>query len=377
MRMRICLEATSLLGSRSGVGHTTALLARALVERDGGVEVVLFPLSGRGGASLPRVTPRHPRIRALAARIPASVMLPIWRHISWPPAELFAGPMDVFHGTNYVLPPLRSAAGVVTIHDLSFVRMPETCSEPVRRYADIVPSAVRRATRIVVPSEFVADELAEWIPEVADRIRVVSWGVRKVFLSPTHGDPGHPRLIEPPYAMYLGNLEPRKNLEALQQAFAEIRADRPEIRLLLVGRPAWGWERIAGRFARQLASGEVVQAGYLPDHQVADLIRSSRVFVYPSRYEGFGLPPLEAMACGAPVIATNAGALPETLGGHARLVRPNSVPDLAKALAEAFDRDPEPGAVESARRWARQFTWERTASQTLDVYREAVSARRR
>jgi glycosyltransferase involved in cell wall biosynthesis len=375
--MRICLEATSMLGSKSGVGHTTALLARALVEEDPDAEVVLLPISGRGGGNLPRVTPRHSRIRSLATRIPASVIVPIWKHIGWPAAELFSGPIDVFHGTNYLLPPLRSAAGVLTVHDLSFVRMPETCSEPVRRYRYTVPSAARRATRIVVPSRFVAGELAEWLPDVAEKIRVVQWGVRAAFLSSPPDDAWPGALIDPPYAMYLGNLELRKNLDVLEQAFSLVRADRPDVRLLLVGRPSWGWDRIAPSFAGHLTRGEVVQAGYLPDPQVAALIRAARVFVYASRYEGFGLPPLEAMARGTPVIAADAGAVPETLGGHARLVPPGSVSDLAEALAEAFDRDPEPEAVEAARQWAKRFTWERTASRTLEVYREAVAEKRR
>ncbi len=373
--MHVCLEATSLIGARSGVGHTTAALARALVDVDPDVEVTLFPISARGGGRLRRSAPTHPRIRTLGARIPARLASWMWARAEWPPVELFSGSADVFHGPNFLLPPTLKAAGVVTVHDLAFDRMPEAVSDHVRTYATTVPVACRRANRIIVPSSFVAGELAAWLPDEADRIRVVHPGVREAFTAaggPLTGPRAEALGVREPYVAFVGNLETRKNLDALLEAFDAARSKVPDARLVLVGGPGVGWEEIRRRHEALLASDAVVVTGYLPDTEVAAVVRGARAFVYPSRYEGFGMPPLEALACGTPVIAAETTSLPEALGGHATFVSPDDTPALAEAVLDALRGDPDPGLLDAGRAWASAFTWERTATAALDVYREAV-----
>lgn len=375
-----------MVGRRSGVGHTTASIVEALVRADEGVEIVLLPVTVRGAGRLrhelspaasswePQVSP-HERVRLARTRLPARAMSWFWSRATWPPAELFCGSVDVFWAPNFLLPPLVKAAGVMTIHDLAFVRMPEMCSEHVRTYADTVPRMVTRANRIIVPSNVVAEELRAWLPEESDRIRVVPWAVRRVFREPGGGlmEPRRRALgIREDYALFLGNLEARKNVDGLLQAFEFVRSVQPQAQLVLVGSPGFGWDGISARREALLNSDDVRVVGYLPDPEVAALVRGARVFVYPSRYEGFGIPPLEAMAAGTPVIAAKAGALPETLGDHARWVHPDDVDGLAAAMSDYFDGAPDRTTIEAARSWANSFTWGRAASAHIGVFEEAV-----
>jgi glycosyltransferase involved in cell wall biosynthesis len=376
MGLRVGVEATSMVGPRSGVGHTTASLVDALVGADEGIDVTLLPVTARGAGALRREHRASARVRVARTRLPARAMSWVWSHATWPPAELFCGPLDVFWGPNYLLPPLVKAAGVMTIHDLAFVRMPEACSEHVRTYADTVPRMVARANRVIVPSRVIAEEVSSWLPEESERVRVVPWAVRRIFRE--QGGPLVPPRrealgIRDPYALFVGNLEIRKNVELLLQSFELVRSIHPDAQLVLVGAPGFGWEGIRARRERILASDAVRVVGYLPDPEVAALVRGARVFVYPSRYEGFGIPPLEAMAAGAPVVATKAGALPEALGDNVRWVHPDDVDGLAATIGEHFDGAPERATIDAARSWANSFTWGRAAAATIEVFEEAIA----
>jgi glycosyltransferase involved in cell wall biosynthesis len=372
--LRVGVDATSMVGTRSGVGYTTSSLVDALVGVDEGIEVVLLPVTVRGAGKL-RAGIDHPRVRVVNTRLPARAMSGLWTHADWPPAELFCGPLDVFWGPNFVLPPLVKAAGVLSIHDLAFVRMPEACSEHVRTFQHIVPRMASRANRIVVPSRFIAEEVASWLPDEAPRIRVVPPGVRRVFRE--RGGPlTKPRRealgIRDPYAVFVGNLETRKNIDVLLQAFELVRAIEPAAQLVLVGAPSVGWEGISAKHASLLASDAVRAVGYLPDPEVTAIIRGAKVFVYPSRYEGFGIPPLEALAAGTPVVATKIPALGEALGSHARFVHPDDVDGLAATIADHFEGAAVHSDVEAARAWAYEFTWGRSARTMLEVFAEAM-----
>lgn len=375
MPLKIGVEATSLIGPRSGVGYTTSSIVEALVTLDEGVEITLFPISLRRGGRVRHALPSHPRIRVVRARMPGRVAAGVWSRVEWPPAELFCGSLDVFWGPNFVLPPLVKAAGVVTVHDLAFVKVPETCSEAVLRYNQTVPAMVERANRIITPSRFIADELAEWLPDEAARIRVVHPGVRRAFRE--RGGPlTAPRCdalgIRSPYAVFVGNVELRKNVDVLFRAFEQVRSLHPNAQLVVVGAPGVGWDAISTRHGKLLDTDAVRVVGYLPDPEVAAIVRGASVFVYPSRYEGFGIPPLEAMAAGTPVIAAKTSALPEALGEHARWVHPDDVDGIASAIGDHLDGDGDPSTIGAARRHASQFTWARSAATTLEVFGEAM-----
>ncbi len=375
MGLSVGIEATSLIGPRSGVGHTTACMVDALVGADEGIEITLLPVTARGAGSLRSPDAAHPRVRVARTRLPARAMTWVWSRATWPPAELFCGSIDVFWAPNFLLPPLVKAAGVMTIHDLAFVSMPEACSEHVRSYAETVPRMAARANRIIVPSRVVAEEIAGWLPSEADRVRVVPWAVRRVFREKGGGlvRPRREALgVREPFALFVGNLEVRKNIDLLLRSFERVRSIHPDAQLVLVGSPGYGWEGIKTSHDALLQSDAVRVVGYLPDEEVAALVRGARVFVYPSRYEGFGIPPLEAMAAGTPVVAAKTASLPEALGDHARWVHPDDMDGLATAIADHFEGTPDSGTIEAAREWATSFTWGRAATAHIEVFEEAV-----
>jgi glycosyltransferase involved in cell wall biosynthesis len=253
--------------------------------------------------------------------------------------------------------------------------MPEACSELVRQYVSSVPSMAERANRIVVPSRAVAEEFAAWLPDEASRVRVVPLGVRRVFR-----EQGGPLVqsrrealgVRDPYALFVGNLEMRKNVDGLLHAFERVRTIHPDAQLVLVGAAGFGWDGIRARHAQLLATEAVRVVGYLPDGEVAALMRGARVFVYPSHYEGFGIPPLEAMAAGTPVVAAKTAVLRETLGERARWVHPDDPDGLASALGEHFEGRPDDAVIAAARAWASAFTWGRAARAMIEVFTEAI-----
>jgi glycosyltransferase involved in cell wall biosynthesis len=370
----IGIDATSLIGPRSGIGRTAACLIEALVAVDEGLEITLTSV-GLRTAPVRRTAGSHPRVRTVRS-LPRRVSNVIWSTVDWPPAELFAGHLDVFWGPNVMLPPLVKAAGVATIHDLAFIDLPEAIPDEARKDAEKAMKKISRARRITVPSAFVAEAIAQRFPDAASRVRVVRPGVRRVFRErgSVLTEPRRDALgIRDPYAVSVADLGYRENLETLLRSFDLARSVHPEAQLVLIGRPEPSWGPIAARRAKIIDSGSVRLVGSLPEEEVAAIVRGAKVFCYPSRYEGFGIAALEAMVAGTPVIAAKTSALPETLGDHARWVHPDDVEGLAAAISDHFDGEPEPAALESARSYAAGFTWADAALSMLDVFDEAMA----
>jgi glycosyltransferase involved in cell wall biosynthesis len=362
--VKVCLEATSLRGHRSGIGHTTAAIARALVDCDPSLEVVLFAMSSvrddalRAAASAPHTTLRggNPLVRGVSW---------LWWRSELVPAEILSGRCDVFHGPNYLLPPLRRAAGVITVFDVSFDRVPELCHPAVVRLGHTVERTMRRARRVITSSKFSASEIAHFHPDVADRLRVVPVGVRELFFSAT------PPLGDHRYIVFLGNLELRKGIDVLLDAFEIVHRSLPDARLVLVGRPSVGWDDVRTKHAGLFASA-ATHAGPADDATAASIVAGAKALVYPSRYEGFGIPPLEAMACGTRAIVSDAASLPEVCGPHATYVDAGNADALAAAMTTALETDADPAALAAAREHAATFTWRRAAAETIAVYKEAM-----
>jgi glycosyltransferase involved in cell wall biosynthesis len=282
---------------------------------------------------------------------------------------MLCGACDVFHGPNYLLPPLRKAAGVITVFDVAFDRMPQMCSPAVVKLGHAVKRTIRRARRIITASQFSASEIAAFYPDLADRVRVVPVGVRDVFFAPRTSS-----AISEPYVVFLGNLELRKGVDVLLDAFEIVHRALPDARLVLIGNPSVGWTEMASAHAPLLDSA-VMHVGTTDDEQTASLMAGARAMTYPSRYEGFGMPPLEAMACGTRVIVSNAGPLPEVCGPHATYVDAGSAEALAAAMTQALGTDADPDALDAAREHARTFSWHKTGAGTIAVYSEAMDDR--
>jgi glycosyltransferase involved in cell wall biosynthesis len=291
------------------------------------------------------------------------------------PLAIRSARCDLLHVT-YIAPPRPGCPTVVAVHDLSYLAHPEWLSWRVRfTLNQLVPRSVRAAARVIAISDFTKQDLVERYGLPADKIVVVPLAAGTNFTPlPDAAEQPLPAGIREPFILAVGNLEPRKNLATLIEAFAEmVRQHAFAGQLVIAGKAKYRGEEAAGAVARLGLEGRVIFTGFIDDHTLRLLYNRARLFAYPSRYEGFGLPLLEAMACGCPVVASNATAIPQTAGDAAILVDPTSVAALTAAMARVVG-DPELARRMSidGKAQAARFSWTRTAELTLDVYKDAI-----
>ena len=351
--MRLGLDATPLLGQRTGVGTYVAGLLSGLREAAAPPEVVLTAFTWRGTEGLPAGY-------ETGRRFPARVLQEVWSRADAVPVEWLSGRVDVFHATNYVLPPTRRAAGVLSIHDLSYVHHADTVTAATLRYRTLVPRALKRGAHVLALTETVAGEIRDHYGVPADRVGVARPGVDAAWFGPAPRPEGLPE----EYVLFAGNLEPRKNLPVLLDAMARLWPKVPP--LVLVGPPGWG----PALDASGLPPEAVVTMGYLPHDALRGVVAGASVLAFPSRYEGFGLPPVEAFACGTPVVASDLPVLREVLGGHATYAAEGDAEALADALTAALAAPPT--SAEARREHARQYTWRRCAAEAMVAYERAL-----
>jgi len=383
--LRVAVDATPLIGRRTGVGEFCLGALSGLAERRD-VSVSAFAVSWRRRDWLEGVLPAG--VTSAQRAMPARPLHWSWRRLGLPAAEWFLGPRDVVHGTNFVVPPTRRAGRVVTVHDLTAVRFPEMCDGPTLAYPDLIRRAVRTGAFVHTPSAFVAGEVVEAFGANPDRVRAVHSGIPGHSGTPGHpgfgdADPGRPPAELLPkgaerFIVSLATAEPRKDLPGLVAAFDELAGDRPDVALVLVGPPGWGERDLVRAVAASPFSDRIVRTGWVEGGTAAELIGSATVLAYPSRYEGFGFPPLEAMARGVPVVATRAGAIPEVLGDGAALVAVGDVGALADALAGVLDSETRRDELAAAGlRRAAEFSWASCAEGLAALYRDAADDRAR
>ena len=380
--MRIAIDYTPAVCQRGGIGRYTRELVRALAEQAPHHEYVLLvagcPASPLGTQALRAVARlRHFHVRRIP--LPARWLTILWQRLRLPiPAETFTGPIDIFHAPDYVLPPLRRARGVVTIHDLSFLILPEVAEPKLQRYlSQAVPRAVARAQRVLADSRCTRDDLIAHLNVAPERITVVYPGVDPRFrpLEEETVEAFRERHALPArFILGLGTLEPRKNFPTLIEAYARLPEwgiPHHEVALVIAGGKGWLYEGIFETVERLALQKHVRFLGFVPDEELPALYNAASVLAFPSLYEGFGLPPLEAMACGTPVVASNVSSLPEVLDDAAPLVSPTDVEKLAAVLAQVLT-DPDRRAALRARglRQAARFTWEAAARALLRAYQE-------
>lgn len=370
--MRLAYDAASMLGRRTGVGHYAATLLEELetlaLERDGALDVSLFAFTRLPADAL------APDLRARLrhVRVPARLVVNAWEVVArvggGRPALGGARGFDVVHGTNFWVPPQTRRNGVVTVHDLTFLRHPEWCTPQVRRYRTLLPPVLRRCGAVLTPSVTGAEHVAAELGVERDRVVATPLGVRSTFVGAVPDGALLQRLgVRGDYLLFLGTREPRKNLPRLLRAYAA--SGLREVQLVLAGPDGWGEEDL-GALAGSLGVADRVRTtGYLTDAEAASLVSGARAFVFPTLYEGFGLPPLEAMAAGVPVVATRADPLPEILGEAPFWCDPLDVDSIAAALVEAVsDEQGRAARVEAGLRQAARYDWRRTAELTLAAY---------
>ncbi len=377
--MRILLDARTVGREFSGVGNYVLELVRALARTDEDAE---FHLVVHGPTAL-RDAPLDGRFRFLETSV---------SHESHPKGDLWVEwvlpriaaerGVEVVHGPAFLVPtrPLR-AASVVTVHDLVAYQYPGTIPWKYGVYMRwLIRRVVRAATRIITDSTSVSESVRDILGARAERVDVVALGVAERFRDPGAGivDATVRRLGLPrPYVLFVGNLEPRKNLPGLLRAFRLVRAGHPDpVHLVVAGKLAWKSGPLRGELDAPDLRGLVHVTGYVAPEDLPALYAGADVFAFPSFWEGFGLPVLEAMACGTPVVAADVASVPEVCGGAAVLVDPRSPEAIAGAILTVL-RDPARRAdlVRRGRLRAAELTWERTARETMAVYRRAHGSR--
>jgi glycosyltransferase involved in cell wall biosynthesis len=368
-RLRVALDATPLLGTRSGVGTFTACALDALAARPD-LDLMAYAVSWRRRHGLVGLLPSG--VTILDRPMPARPMNVAWRWTPGPAIEWWSGGLDVVHGTNFVVPPARRAARIVSVHDLTPLRFPELCQDATRHYPALIRRALATGAFVHTDSDFVAQEVIESFGAPPDRVRTVYLGVPAMSVAarePSVGVPGG-RFI-----LAVGTVEPRKDYPTLVRAFDSLASTRPDLELVIVGADGWGREALDAALDRVRHRDRIVRMGWIGDARRDALLRAATVLAYPSRYEGFGLPPLEAMVAGTPVVATAAGALPEILGDGARLVPVGDADALAAALAGVVDDDDiRADLVARGHRRAAAFSWSACADGLAKLYRDAHQA---
>jgi glycosyltransferase involved in cell wall biosynthesis len=370
------LDAIPLTEPRAGVGHYTFELARALARAAPAEEFELVYPSRYPPVDLIREGELPPNLRE--ARVSVGALGRRWWAAGLPRYARRRG-LSLFHGTNYDVPLWGGAARVLTVHDLSHLLHPETHLRRRARRARLrLPLMARAAEAVVVPTEAVRREVCAHLGVDASKVFAVHEAARACFTPQGRVEAEaelRPLGVGGEFLLAVGTVEPRKNLSVLVRAFEEVLRARPSsgLRLVLAGGRGWLSAPLFEEVGRSPARERVVLAGYVPDETLRALYSSCLAFVYPSLYEGFGLPPLEAMSCGAPVLAGRTPAVEEVAGGAARLFDPRDPSALARQLLELLDDEPARRALsEAGLKRAAHFSWERTARATLEVYAEAL-----
>jgi glycosyltransferase involved in cell wall biosynthesis len=356
---------------QAGVSRFTEQMLRALQARDAGIRYSVFVNeTARGGFT------DSGTMRFHSSWLPTSK--PLVR-IAWEQTLLpcLAAALDVLHCPVNVLPLAPTCPAVLTIHDLAFLRYPNRFRPERRGYlAAMTRCSARRAKRIMTDSASTKRDVVELFRVPAEKIEVVYPGTDEVFRPRDRGEVAEfrrRRRLPETFILYVGTLEPRKNVDLLIRAYALLmQRGLTDSTLVIGGGRGWMFDRIFAEVERNALADRVLFAGYIDPEELPLWYGAASVFVYPSLYEGFGLPALEAMACGTPVVASDSSSLPEVVGDAGMLVDPNSPDELADRLAEVLQstaRREQMAAAGIAR--AASFTWAGAARQIEQVYRQA------
>jgi glycosyltransferase involved in cell wall biosynthesis len=404
----ITIDYTPAVRQSAGIGRLTREVVRALLELDSPHHFRLFCMGKANGRRTTNdgsgLAPTGIRSSFVACPLDDRWLYRLWHRARIPlPVQALAGRCDLYHATDFVLPPvLPGTPTVLTVHDLTFERDPDSAPPKLLRFLRrVVPQSVRRATHVVADSHATARDLADLYGVAAEKITVIHSGVDERFRPEevrTQNSEHRTQnrvdvrakygIGDGPFILTVGTMQRRKNHLSLVRAFASRAfASRPtphaplltpHSSLVIAGGTGWLYDDVLAEVHGLGLAERVKFIGFVDDADLPALYRAAAVFAFPSLYEGFGLPPLEAMACGVPVVASSVSSLPEVVGDAGLMVDPLDVDALAAALDRALnDTAWRDQAIARGLARARQFTWHRAAVQLLAVYEQILPQQKR
>jgi glycosyltransferase involved in cell wall biosynthesis len=371
--VRVSLDATAIPARPVGAGRYVLELATALTRRD---DVDLSLVTRRGDGARWRAIGKADVVEVAPSSRPVRLA---WEQVALPRVLREAG-VDVHHAPHYTMPGRARVPKVVTVHDMTFFDHPEwheRTKGPFFRRA--IRVAAKRADALVCVSAVTADRLRVRLDPQAP-VHVIPHGVDRSRFRPDAAGGDAAALdalgVRPPYVAFLGTLEPRKDVPALVGAFDRIAATHTELTLLIAGLDGWGAKDVTDAIARAAHGARIRRVGYVPDDAVPALLRQAAAVAYPSLDEGFGLPALEALACGAALVTTEDTAMAEVTGDAAVLIPPGDSDALGDALAALVAGGPDVDRLRTGGpEVASHYTWERSAAAHAEVYRSVVQTR--
>ncbi len=373
----IAIDYTPAYEQGAGIGRYVRELVGALADHDQDTNYRLF-VAGVKSNALPALPARNFLWRP--TRLTPLWLARIWHRLHLPlPVETFTGRIDLYHATDFVLPPTSSKTRtIVQVHDLSFVRVPEAAAPRLKAYLDrVVPASVRRADHVLADSQATKDDLIELYQLSSDKISVLHGGVDQRFSPASAASILAVRqkygLNDERYIFSVGTVQPRKNYGRLIEALAQLRSHQHDIHLVIAGGRGWLEDPIYQMIETTGMQSYVHFIGFADDADLPALYSAANCLAFPSLYEGFGFPVLEAMACGVPVMTSNISSLPEIAGNAALTVNPHDISAIGEALEKLLDDDElRQTLIQRGYAQAKLFTWAASAAKLQKIYHSMV-----